>query len=645
MKRLGLIVAIFIMLGLPLGMAPPSGVQSAGDAPLIHQASVQPTKVYPGDTMTVTAEVSDSSGIESVTADMGGIETISLSLIEGTIEHGTWQGQWLVHHTTARDYVTTIVATNYRGKSSATGIVWRDPQTYERFWNTVAGPIDSNVVDPNWTDAHTITFTPNVAGDFLVISSATLTNDDTSTYTEARVYNATDATVINTRQFTPALTTEKCTFGCHEVVSLIGDTEYIFKTQIRTGNNSYYAHAEDLRFNIFAVSDYEHIVGTPSITTSESYVDIATLTFTPSPLGDYIIIASAEIAYDSTSESFYARLYYDTGSADWGEMARQPTATTDFHQYHMVKKVNLSATEHVFKLQCRRQAAGSGTVTYRRACIVAIRATDLGDVQYTEVDGPSSTNSTAYQLIGTVSWDPTTNENYFRFGCRFLNLDDTGKFAWVAVYEDDVLKLERDMQPNAVTDYIPLWGGLHRYMDDTAHTVKHYYKSSSPSANASVKNTRILMISMDTLNPFGESTHDNYNNNFDTQAEDTVYIQGCYFERDTAYHVAYYDNGGAKVLSDGGVTSDANGVVNSQWYFPDNTGAAAGTWHAVIYKDPTSPAATYTANDPNSIQECTFTVTSDAIPEFPTVFAGIGVGGLCFAIYWWMRRRMAVSKQ
>ena len=123
------IATIFIVAALLLAFSSFPTAGGAGNAPLIHHASVQPTKVHPGDTMTVTAEVSNPSGIESVTADMGGIETISLSLVAGSIEHGTWQGQWLVHDTTTRDYVTTIVATNSLGKSSATDIVWSDAQT------------------------------------------------------------------------------------------------------------------------------------------------------------------------------------------------------------------------------------------------------------------------------------------------------------------------------------------------------------------------------------------------------------------------------------------------------------------------------------------------------------------------------------
>ena len=107
-----------------------------------------------------------------------------------------------------------------------------------------------------------------------------------------------------------------------------------------------------------------------------------------------------------------------------------------------------------------------------------------------------------------------------------------------------------------------------------------------------------------------------------------------------ALHVAYYDDDGNKVLSDG-ISSDPNGVVDSQLRFPSHPTAAPGTWNAVIYADSVAspPETYYGADDPDSIRKVAFTVTGAAIPEFPTILASIVVAGLCFGIYWWMRRR------
>ena len=97
--------------------------------PEIIFASVEPKKVVPGDIMTITAEIKDNLGIKSVTADMGGIETIELKQGEGNIYRGIWENRWQVHGTEAREYVTIIIVTNIFGKTVTKEIKWRDPTT------------------------------------------------------------------------------------------------------------------------------------------------------------------------------------------------------------------------------------------------------------------------------------------------------------------------------------------------------------------------------------------------------------------------------------------------------------------------------------------------------------------------------------
>ena len=99
----------------------------SGSYPNITNAYVEPVKVVPGDVMTVSAEVEDDFGVSSVTADMGGIETISLFLKTGTVYDGLWQNEWLVHDTEVKDYNTTISAVNVLGNSATKIVEWSDP--------------------------------------------------------------------------------------------------------------------------------------------------------------------------------------------------------------------------------------------------------------------------------------------------------------------------------------------------------------------------------------------------------------------------------------------------------------------------------------------------------------------------------------
>jgi len=95
--------------------------------PIILFASVIPTKVTPGDMMIVEAQIFDNYGIDSVEADMGGIETIKLDLVEGNLYRGYWREDWIVHNTEIKDYITTITATNKLGLKSYKRLEWSDP--------------------------------------------------------------------------------------------------------------------------------------------------------------------------------------------------------------------------------------------------------------------------------------------------------------------------------------------------------------------------------------------------------------------------------------------------------------------------------------------------------------------------------------
>jgi len=98
--------------------------------PDIIFAEVEPVKVLVGDIMTVRAEIKDSYGIESVVADMGGIERIELKLKKGSNYFGLWEGQWEVHSTEKRQYVTRFAVINKLGNLAEKEIVWSDPSEW-----------------------------------------------------------------------------------------------------------------------------------------------------------------------------------------------------------------------------------------------------------------------------------------------------------------------------------------------------------------------------------------------------------------------------------------------------------------------------------------------------------------------------------
>lgn len=134
-----------------------------------------------------------------------------------------------------------------------------------------------------------------------------------------------------------------------------------------------------------------------------------------------------------------------------------------------------------------------------------------------------------------------------------------------------------------------------------------------------------------------------------TSDNHVAYMKGTGFA-DVTYNVAYYDADGTWIVADENIGLDG-GVLKSVCDLTTDENAVAGTWHALV-----QPASGYTpfpstgsptpydqaVNNPDTyglLANDSFEVAESAIPEFPTVMAGILVAGLCVGIYYWMRKR------
>ncbi len=137
---------------------------------------------------------------------------------------------------------------------------------------------------------------------------------------------------------------------------------------------------------------------------------------------------------------------------------------------------------------------------------------------------------------------------------------------------------------------------------------------------------------------------------FNSAALSTVYMKGSGLLRNHDYKAAYYDGSteGSGILvqievgSSGPFDIVPPGDFWSACNFTHYQGTAPpGTWHVVVCETSYSVPSNYSNIDAAQIiADDTFTVTSEAIPEFPSVPAAIGVAILCGATYLWMRRRI-----
>ena len=142
---------------------------------------------------------------------------------------------------------------------------------------------------------------------------------------------------------------------------------------------------------------------------------------------------------------------------------------------------------------------------------------------------------------------------------------------------------------------------------------------------------------------YSDSAHATPSDEF-TQLHCTVYMYGAGFTKNAYYKIIYWDGGGNKRVSEVTKALGPQGELSSEHTFdvPD----VAGNWHCTVYYPDTYDPASYDPGDANIIADDTsysggyaFYAAQSTVPEFPTVMAGIGVAGLCFGIYYWMRKK------
>ena len=133
--------------------------------------------------------------------------------------------------------------------------------------------------------------------------------------------------------------------------------------------------------------------------TDTSYVDVATLTFTPDANANYMIYCSFTVWTGSTSYNSYVRLYDDTGSATKQESIKVFSNSKDIIQQHfmIVLSAGSSPSSQTYKIQVHTDSGG--TISIDQINFIALRL-ESGDVFNSSVTESSTTTvGTLYEKV------------------------------------------------------------------------------------------------------------------------------------------------------------------------------------------------------------------------------------------------------
>ena len=543
-----------------------------------------------------------------------------------------WRG--LIHAAVALALLLSYGGVSFLSSSQVEAGTPDDSYTIERYYTENAAIQSTS--STTYVDAVTMAFTPPNTANYTVIASALTNNDSTSNSTVVQLLI--DGTGYSEAYHTPIDTTLNWrSFGTQKV-ELFDSTSHTVKIQYRTTDAANDAYIQKAFLSVVEVTNVHNAESNaPQDNSTTGYVDAVSLTFNVPTTADYLILNTANLKNSGATKSSYMRLLIDAA-----EDTELEQVGTSYMSWGNMERENLTTGSHTLQIQFKTQ--GGSTATIKHARVTAILLSDLGSNNYAETEAESKTTSITYVDKTTLPLSPTTPNDWLVIG-SYLGRQEANPHAFYGNLDIDGISYGEYVfvPPAANTVYRSYMGAPKVNLPAGSYNIKIQYKTSNQDSKSEVfiKNANAIAIKVDTAESYDDSNYTTVDNDF-VFPQNTVYIWAHGLKAIDNYSVGYYDGSGDKVASDGPKSSTSYGNLSSQYLLTTHTDAVFGTWHAVVFDtNYGSPSENYTAaaTNPGYVVEDSFGVQASAIPEFPTVMAGIMVAGLCFGIYYWMRKR------
>ncbi|GEM_PF-3445826 len=258
----------------------------------------------------------------------------------------------------------------YKSESNGTTVSIKDTHLCAlevSHYHTAELAAPASTTSTSFQDAVTLTFAAEAA-DYLIIATGDISNSSTSQSTEAQVTQDGAATSLMRQEL--QVSSEYETYGMIRKVTLTA-ASHTFKIQYRTTGSTGYI--DDARITAVKTSDFSDVqygeTEGESNTTSTTYQDKNTLTFTPAAQGHYLVVSSALIKNSTGARYVYGNYVLD-GSA-LAEQSYYSKDGTDYVPMFHLERDELTKASHTLKIQYK--IGTTGTAYIKNARSVAIR--------------------------------------------------------------------------------------------------------------------------------------------------------------------------------------------------------------------------------------------------------------------------------
>lgn len=268
----------------------------------------------------------------------------------------------------------------------------------------------TSTTSTTYGDKVALTFTPDANSDYVLMWCALIQNASNITAdAKVRFFHDTASSVVNELN--------------HEMAETAAPADYIFAYGIKrfqfgaspasqtwsiefaaetAGDTINCKEASIIAIKMDAADQYAESEALSS-TTSTTFQDKATLTFTPATAGDYLIICSSEGQSDAAANPIEVRLL-DSSSTARGLSVLQVKDVLNWHSFGTFIRQNLAASSQTIKTQFRSQ--GGNNVDLQRSRVLALRLDKFANNYYAEDLTRTTTTSTTYVDKVTLTQTP-----------------------------------------------------------------------------------------------------------------------------------------------------------------------------------------------------------------------------------------------
>jgi hypothetical protein len=353
----------------------------------------------------------------------------------------------------------------------------------------------SSTTNTTYQDKVTISFTPQLTADFVIIPTAEVQGSSTSYQAKAQL--AVNSTTYQELAYRVKDTTDWYPFNGLKRLTLNNGTNYEIKIQFSTNNAAGTARIRNARLLVLSLQSEYTESEELSTTSSTSWQDKATLTFTPPSNGDYLIIATANYRGSSTNRDVYIRLIQDDITTHADNSGRPGSGTTEnYYTFGVMRKLTLDASQHNFKIQYSSSGTpGVAGITY--AHIVAIRLSQFDSNHYAEDETESSPPGSGQWTDKVVNTYTADNGDYLMLGSISYKSGSTSSSVGIDFQTEDISRQQSLVEHRNTNDYESAFFMTKQTLAAGDKTDRIRWMGES--TNARVKNARLISCKLPTL--------------------------------------------------------------------------------------------------------------------------------------------------